>query len=123
MTDDRQSVNVWQLRAGDPVVVNGGWTNRNTFQANRVNVASTYQTMTSAYGSSNFVNGIVQDVNRGLNYVTVRDEATGQSVKIDVRRMDTRRSVNVWNLHAGDRIGVNGTWEDRDTFQADTVNF
>lgn len=121
--DTRQSVNVWQLRSGDPIVVNGGWTNRNTFQANRVNVASTYQPMTSAYGSSNFVNGVVQDVNRDLNYVTVRDEATGQSVKIDVRRMDTRRSVNVWNLRAGDRVGVNGTWEDRDTFQADTVNF
>ena len=121
--DTRQSVNVWQLRSGDPVVVNGGWTNKNTFQANRVNVASTYQPMTSAYGSSNFVNGIVQDVNRDLNYVTVRDEATGQSVKIDVRRMDTRRSVNVWNLRAGDRIGVNGTWENHDTFQAETVNF
>lgn len=122
--DTRQSVGVWDLRAGDPIVVNGSWTNNNTFQANRIGV-SNLQPMTSSYGASNanFVSGVVQNVNRDLNYVTLRDDATGAAVKIDVRRMDTRRSVNVWQLRAGDRIATSGTWTDRETFQADTVNF
>lgn len=122
--DTRQSVNVWQLRAGDPIVVNGGWTNRNTFRANRIGI-SNMQPMTSGYdpSTSNFISGTVQNVNRDLNYVTVRDDATGQIVKIDVRKMDTRRSVNVWQLRPGDRIATSGTRENRDTFQADTINF
>ena len=121
--DTRQSVNVWDLKAGDPLVVNGAWTKKNTFRANRVNVAN-YQSMTSGYGSTaNFINGTVQSVNRDLGYVTVRDDATGNIIKIDVRKMDTRRSVNVWQLRTGDRIATSGTWENRDTFQADRVNF
>jgi len=122
--DTRQSVNVWELRAGDPIVVNGGWTNRNTFRANRIGISNT-QPMTSSYdpSTSNFVSGTVQNVNRDLNYITVRDDATGQIVKIDVRKMDTRRSVNVWKLRAGDRISTSGTRENRETFQADTINF
>ena len=120
--DTRQSVNVWELHPGDPIVVNGGWTKRNTFQANRVNVAN-YQPMTSGSSASNFINGTVQSMNRDLNYVTVRDDATGRLVKVDVRRMDTRRSVNVWQLRPGDRIATSGTWENGETFQADRVNF
>ena len=46
------------------------------------------------------------------------------SVKIDVREMDTRRSPNVWNLRAGDRITVNGSWApNHDRFQAEMVRF
>jgi len=120
--DTRQSVNVWELRQGDPIVVNGGWTKRNTFQANRINVAN-YQTMTSGAGAANFINGTVQSTNRDLNFITVRDDATGRLVKIDVRRMDTRRSVNAWQLRPGDRIATSGTWENNDTFQADRLNF
>lgn len=120
--DTRQSVNVWTLQPGDPIIVNGGWTNRNTFQANRVNVAS-YQSMASGSSTSNFLNGTVQSMNRDLNYVTVRDDATGRLVKVDVRSMDTRRSVNVWQLRPGDRIATSGTWENGDTFHADRINF
>ena len=61
-------------------------------------------------------------MNRELNYFTVRDNATGQPVKIDVRDMDTRRSVNVWNLRTGDRITINGSW-DGDRFKAEMVGF
>ncbi|HSP34144.1 MAG TPA: hypothetical protein VLU46_07515 [Thermoanaerobaculia bacterium] len=73
--------------------------------------------------SAGTVTGIVQNTNRRLNYVTVRDQATGQRFKVDVRNMDTRRSVNVWHLRTGDRIVVNGGWENRNTFNAQTVNF
>jgi hypothetical protein len=79
--------------------------------------------MTSGAGASNFINGTVQSVNRDLNYVSVRDDVTGRIVKVDVRRMDTRRSVNVWQLRPGDRVATSGTWEKGDTFQADRVNF
>lgn len=122
--DNRQSVDVWQLRAGDPIVVNGAWTNRDTFGANWVSTSS-LQPMMSGYGSpnANFISGTVQNINRNLNFVTVRDDATGQPVKIDVRKMDTRRSINAWQLRAGDRVAISGTWGDRNTFQADTINF
>jgi hypothetical protein len=65
----------------------------------------------------------VQSVHRDLNYVTVRDDATGASVKIDVRSMNTDHSVNVWRLRPGDHVSVNGGWENRDTFSANSVNY
>ena len=79
----------------------------------------------STYGTpgANYMSGTVENVNRHYNYVTIRDNNTGQRIKIDVRNMDTRRSVNVWHLRPGDRIAVNGGWENADTFQANTVNF
>lgn len=67
--------------------------------------------------------GVVQSINRHYNYVTVRDQVTNRLVKIDVRRMDTRDSINVWRLRPGDRINVTGGWEDHRTFQADRVFF
>jgi hypothetical protein len=66
---------------------------------------------------------VVQNVNRHYNYITVRDQVTNRLVKIDVRRMDTRDSVNVWRLRPGDRINVAGGWENHNTFQADRVYF
>lgn len=70
----------------------------------------------------NRILGVVESFNQRLNYFTVRDQR-GAFVKIDTRRMDTHNSVNVWRLHAGDRIRVTGEWENRDTFQADRVNY
>ena len=70
---------------------------------------------------ANGVTGTVEDINRDLNYITIRDQATGQSVKVDVRNMDEKRSVNVWRARPGDHISVNGSWEKRDTFQANQV--
>jgi translation initiation factor IF-1 len=79
----------------------------------------------STYGmnSANFMTGIVESTNRHYNYITVRDANTGQRFKVDVRQMDTGRSVNVWRLRPGDRVAVNGGWENSDTFQANTVNY
>jgi len=121
--DTRRSVNVWQLRNGDLVTTHGTWGRRGTFRADFVNFADTTP-MVSGSNSPNMLNGTVESVNRDLNYFFLRDDATGQSVKIDVREMDTRRSPNVWNLRAGDRITVNGSWApNHDRFQAEMVKF
>jgi NMD protein affecting ribosome stability and mRNA decay len=122
--DARRSVNVWQLRNGDVVTVNGKWANkRGSFRADFVNFGN-QSPMTSGYSSPNVITGTVETVNRDLNYVMVRDDATRQPVKIDVRDMDTRRSVNVWKLRTGDRITINGSWSaDRDRFKAEMVGF
>lgn len=69
------------------------------------------------------MSAIVLSTNRHYNYLSVRDEATGRRFKVDVRSMDTRRSVNVWRLRPGDRIVVSGNWENRNTFDATTVSF
>ncbi|HEX7191492.1 MAG TPA: hypothetical protein VF381_07950 [Thermoanaerobaculia bacterium] len=67
--------------------------------------------------------GTVQYVNRHYNYIDMRADGTGRMVRIDVRNMDTRGSVNVWRLRTGDHINVTGGWEGRGHFQADRVFF
>ena len=74
------------------------------------------------YGNG-WVRATVISHNRRLNYITVRDDGTGRVFKIDVRQMDTRRSVNVWQTHSGDRLKISGSWENRDTFRADRVQY
>ncbi len=75
------------------------------------------------YGQSGWMSGTVLSVNRRLNYVTIRDDQSGLPVKIDVRGMDTRHSVNVWRTRTGDHISVNGSWGNRDTFAAIRVQY
>lgn len=75
------------------------------------------------YGSSGWMSGAVQDVNRRLGYLTVRDDANGATYRIDVRHMNTARSVNVWRLRPGDHISINGSWENRDLFDAIRVEY
>lgn len=75
------------------------------------------------FGSSGWMSGTVVNSNRRLNYITIRDDASGLPVKIDVRNMDTRRSVNVWRTHPGDHISVNGSWSNRDTFGVSIVQY
>ncbi len=124
--DTRRSINVWQLRNGDSVTVHGARAKkRGTYRADYVNFGGEAP-MASGYGStsSNVVMGTVESTHRDLNYVTIRNDATGQTLKIDVRNLDTRRSVNVWRLRTGDRITVNGSWTaNRDRFEAEMVNF
>jgi hypothetical protein len=123
--DTRRSVNVWDLRNGDLVTTHGTWAKNGRFRANFVNFGNNIAPMASSINvnSPNMVTGVVQSVNRDLNYFTVRDDS-GRSIKVDVRQMDTRRSVNVWNLRAGDRISVDGSWAaNGDRFQAEMVRF
>lgn len=124
--DTRRSVNVWQLRNGDLVTTHGAFTKNGRFRADFVNFTSSVPMASGGYAdnSPNMISGTVESVNRGLNYITVRNNATNQPVKIDVRNMDTRRSVNVWNLRAGDYISVDGTWaREGDRFLAEKVSF
>ena len=67
--------------------------------------------------------GVVQYVNRHYNYLDMRADGTGRMVRVDLRNMDTRGSVNVWRLRPGERINVTGGWEQRGRFQADRVFF
>ena len=81
------------------------------------------QPMYSSVPSAAMMNVVVQSTNRHYNYVNVRDPGTGRHFKVDVRRMDTQNSVNVWRLRPGDRINISGGWESNNTFQADRVYF
>jgi hypothetical protein len=126
--DTRRSINVWQLRSGDIVTTQGKWTKNNRlFRADFVNFGNTLPMASGyngGYSSPNMLSGTVESVNRELNYFMLRSDVTGQPVKIDVRQMDTRRSVNVWNLRAGDRITVDGSWNpEHDRFTAEMVRF
>jgi hypothetical protein len=75
------------------------------------------------FGSLGWMSGTVMSTNRRLNYITIRDDASGLPVKIDVRNMDTRRSVNVWRTRPGDHISVNGSWSNRDTFSGGIIQY
>lgn len=119
------------LAVGQFVHFDGYMRGRNAFVENVMlsndpnwNYSRSNPTNSYGYGTTNanYMTGIVESTNRHLNYFTVRD-TNGRLMKVDVRNMDTRRSVNVWNLRPGDRISVNGGWENSDTFRADTVNF
>jgi hypothetical protein len=74
-------------------------------------------------GSTGWMTGVVQRVDRHLGYLTIRDEASGETVKVDVRHMNLRKPVNVWGIKAGERISVNGSWERRGTFDATRVEY
>jgi len=104
------------LRVGDTVSLSGYG------RANGMNV-DVINTMDGIATTNGSMIGTVERTNRHLNYITVRDQSTGRLFKVDVRNMNTRQSVNVWRLRPGDRIVVNGGWENRNTFQANTVNF
>jgi hypothetical protein len=67
--------------------------------------------------------GVVESINRRLNYITIRDDESGRYIKVDVRHMDRERPVRVWDIRRGDRIRVRGNWEDRDTFDAERIMY
>ena len=70
-----------------------------------------------------WMSGVVQNVNRHLGYLTIMEDSSGRIVKIDVRHMDVRRPVNLWDVKGGDRISINGTWEARGNFDARRIAF
>jgi len=75
------------------------------------------------FGSSGWMSGTVTRLHQHYHYIEMRDDATGLPVKVDVRTMDEKRSVNVWRTRAGDHISVLGSWENRDTFQANRIEY
>lgn len=77
--------------------------------------------MSVPYGQSGWLSGTVTRLHQHYGYLDIRDDATGLPMKVDVRSMDEKRSVNVWSTKPGDHINVRGSWSDRDTFRADRV--
>ena len=109
------------LRVGDNVRV-GGYLN------------GSYVTVDAydPYYNNGYNNGIVRSngvlgatvvgMNRRLGYLDVREDATGNIVRIDVRNMNVRRSVDVWDLRRGDHIAVRGAWERDNVFKARRID-
>jgi hypothetical protein len=75
------------------------------------------------YGTNGWMTATVQNSNRHLGYLTVREDTSGQIFKVDVRHMDRSHPVKVWSIRPGDRISINGTWENRDTFDASRIEY
>src|ERR1051326_3406215 len=73
------------------------------------------------YGQSGWLSATVIRPHQHYGYLEVRDDASGLPMKIDVRKMDEKHSVNVWRAQTGDHINVLGSWENRETFRADRV--
>jgi len=108
------------LRIGDRVRISGRVIG-DAVEADSITVAG------GGYRGDNYgagwVRATVLSHNRRLNYFTVRDDRNGNVFKVDIRQMDMRHSVNVWQTRAGDRIKISGSWENRDTFRADRVQY
>jgi hypothetical protein len=73
------------------------------------------------YGQSGWLSGTVTRLHQHYGYLEFKDDATGLPMKVDVRKMDEKHSVNVWRAQPGDHINVLGSWENRETFRADRV--
>lgn len=73
------------------------------------------------YGQSGWLSATVTRLHQHYGYLDVRDDATGTPMKIDVRQMDEKRSVNVWRTQPGDHVNILGSWSNHDTFRADRV--
>jgi hypothetical protein len=116
------------LRIGDPVRLNGlvagDLVNVDMIAtANEPTYVSDPYYVAVPYGTSGWMTGTVQSSNRHLGYLTIKEDRSGQLVKIDVRHMDRGRPVNVWGIRSGDRITINGSWEKRDTFDAARIEY
>lgn len=73
------------------------------------------------YGQTGWLSGTVTRLHQHYGYLDFKDDATGVPMKVDVRKMDEKRSVNVWRTQPGDHINILGSWENRETFRADRV--
>ena len=75
-------------------------------------------------GTNGWMAGVVQSTNFHLGYFTIREDGNGQFVKIDVRHMGKRRPGGLYDVRPGDRVSVNGEWEDRaNTFSAERIEY
>jgi len=116
------------LRVGDRVRIDGMVTNGGV-NANLIALSGepTYANDPMyhgvPYGSAGWMSATVLNVNHRLNYMRVRDDATGMAYKIDLSHMNTLRPVNVWNARPGDHIAVRGSWEDNNLFRASRIEY
>src|SRR5258708_37826822 len=100
------------LRVGDQIRI-GGLVTGDTVSADMVAfVGEPYYMSDPAYrgvpfGSTGWLSGTVQRADRHLGYLEVRDDSTGEGIKIDVRHMNLRPPLNVCVVPAGDHISIN----------------
>jgi len=116
------------LRVGDQVrlsgMVNGDLVNADAIAWNGDPYFTRDPNYTGVpFGSTGWLNGTIVSTNRHYHYVTVRDDATGNTYKVDVRHLDYRHPFNMNNVREGDHVSVNGSWENRDTFNAIRVEY
>jgi hypothetical protein len=116
------------LRVGDPVrlsgIVAGDLVNVDLIaMSNEPTYVNDPYYVAVPYGTNGWMTGTVQSLNRHLGYLMIKEDTSGQVVKIDVRHMDRGRPVNVWSIRPGDRITINGSWEKRDTFDANRIEY
>lgn len=112
------------IRTGDQVRIDGFVTGNNTVNAQLVAFAGEpayasdpyYRTV--PYGATGWMSGTITQYNRRLGYMRMRDDATGALVKIDTRSVPERLTVR-----RGDHVSVNGSWEQRDLFQATRIEY
>ena len=114
------------IRIGDQVriggIINGDMVNTDYIAyAGTPAYARDPSYMAVPYGQSGWLSGTVTRLHQHYGYLDVRDDATGMPMKVDVRSMDEKRSVNVWRTKPGDHINFRGSWENRETFRADRV--
>ena len=112
------------IRTGDRVRIAGFITDNNVVNAQLIAFtgepayASDPNYQTVPYGSTGWMTGTITQYNRRLGYMRIRDDATGALVKIDTRSVPEHL-----NISRGDHISVNGSWEERDLFQATRVEY
>ncbi len=121
-------VNGRDLRIGDQVridgIISGDSVNANmiAFSGEPYYASDPYY-RSVPFGQSGWLSGTVQRTDRHLGFVEIRDDATGQLTKIDVRHMNLRKPINVWGMRAGDHISVNGSWSHRNLFDARLIEY
>lgn len=110
------------IRIGDRVRIDGFVTGDNTVNAQLIAFSGepAYSTdpyyRTVPYGSTGWMSGTVTQYNRRLGYMRLRDDATGALVKIDTRSVPEHLTIR-----RGDHVSLNGSWENRNLFQATRV--
>lgn len=74
-----------------------------------------------------YLTGYVQRVDYRRDVLEVRDERSGRSVTVDMRRLDRRnrrssRGIDVNDLRRGDYIELSGQWVRGNVFEADFID-
>lgn len=133
---DRGSYSYWvpssvmagrDLRVGSDVriggIINGDLVTADVFAmpGDRYYASDPYYT--ESVRSNGWLNGTVVNSNHRLGYFDIRDDASGDVIRVDVRNANVRRSVNLWDIRRGDHINVRGAWERAGVFQARRVDY
>jgi opacity protein-like surface antigen len=67
------------------------------------------------YQQQGILRGVVEGINHRYGTMTIREEATGRFVSIDMQRISGR---GIWGLRRGEFVTVLGQWEGGNAFAA-----